>query len=117
MAIHRRSLEQDGAVDADFGYAYADDAIVQRISKGREGRDGTGGMSENHSQSTQHEGGEAQVLLQLLELLLLFCLHHIFEEALQANQRIEEVPVGHATGSKRYGGCSYPPRHNAESTR
>jgi hypothetical protein len=91
MAIHWGSLGQDGEVDADIGYAYADDAIVQRLPEGRQGGDGAGGLSENHSQSTQHEGGEAQVLLQLLELLLLFRLHHISEEALQANQRTEEI--------------------------
>ena len=117
MAIHWRCVWQDGEVDADLGYAHADDAIVQRIPEGREGRDGVGGMSEDYSQSTQHAGGEAQVLLQLLELLLLLCVHHISEEALQANQWTEAVLVGHTTSRKRHGGCEHPSRHHKKSTR
>ena len=59
VAFHWRGVWRDGEVDADTGDAHADDAIVQRLSKGRQGRDGVGRLLEDNQELKEYEGGEA----------------------------------------------------------
>ena len=86
MEIHRRCLGRIRKADGTYSERDAEDAIVQRIQARGQGGHGARSCAEDSEESAQHEGGEAQAVLQLLVLLLLECVCVVSSQTLQAYQ-------------------------------